>query len=350
MNPSDDKEKSGKDSSAIDNKAIDKDEQQIALLLNTVGRRKRMPDAMKTRLEAGFRSELQQTIKRRNNKRRNIAFALCTVIAVVTLLSVVNLDTAEQTLPVLVTQTSGNSIIVLPAGEKVSAQVGSQLIEGSVLSTTDSSLVSISYNDANIRINSGAEVRVRKQQLELLRGTIYVSSDEFRRSKAKGALVIETPFAIIRDIGTQFIVQVSTDHMTSTVRKGAIVVETDAKKTIADASQRGTLQVYVDQQKNSDVTVGSPSGAQWNWIYQLASPFELEGKTAHEFLLWSVNETGLSLNFVTKSAEIYAKTTILHGDISGINPADAVAMVLASTYLRSAVSNGNTLEIELHRD
>ena len=55
----------------------------------------------------------------------------------------------------------------------------------------------------------------------------------------------------------------------------------------------------------------------------------------------------MRLEYGSKSAEIYARTTILHGDINGLDPDRAVEPVLSTTHLRVARDRAGTLQVSL---
>ena len=148
----------------------------------------------------------------------------------------------------------------------------------------------------------------------------------------------------VSDIGTQFTVTLVGEQVMSTVRKGSIVVNTEAAEHIAEAGDN-PHRVTVNQRRelsSSDVSAGP-----WSWIYQLTPEFELEGGSTYDFLRWSVAESGRRLEFATDAAEIYARTTTLHGRLASLDPEQAVAPVLATTHLRAEIRDVNTLRVTL---
>ena len=73
----------------------------------------------------------------------------------------------------------------------------------------------------------------------------------------------------------------------------------------------------------------------------------MEGQSVSDFLQWSIRESGLRLKYGTKGAEIYASSTILHGDLYDLDPDKAVEPVLASTHSQVVRGSNNTLLILL---
>ena len=122
------------------------------------------------------------------------------------------------------------------------------------------------------------------------------------------------------------------------------MVSTPVTEHIAEATNSARR---VSVNREFELSSSAVGGQQWPWIYQLATDFRLEGSTSYDFLQWSVAESGLRLVFASDSAEIYARTTILHGNISSLDPETAVAPVLATTHLRAQPSSEQTLLVRL---
>ena len=86
--------------------------------------------------------------------------------------------------------------------------------------------------------------------------------------------------------------------------------------------------------------------ASWDWIYKVSPGFETAGRSAYEFLRWSVAESGRELEFASEDVEIAARLAILSpADISGFDPDAAVDTVLKATSDLIAEREGNILRI-----
>ena len=192
-------------------------------------------------------------------------------------------------------------------------------------------------------MNTGSSLRVAADGVHLLAGEIYIS--HVAGLSPQRAITVYTPFASIRDIGTQFTVALTAEGVISTVRRGSIKVSTEDTEYTAEATGSSARRVTVNQRQQ--VSSGEAQGNNWVWIYQAAPAFTLEGRSAYDFLQWSVAETGLQLRFASGSAEIYARSTILHGDISNMAPDQAVAPVLSSTHLQAQHVDAHTLVLSL---
>ena len=95
----------------------------------------------------------------------------------------------------------------------------------------------------------------------------------------------------------------------------------------------------------SDVQT-TEDNSDWTWIYPVARRFELEGRSVLEFLQWSATESGRAVRFADAAAELAAGQTRFSGalDISGLDPEEAVAVVLSTTRFR-ATPDGDALRV-----
>lgn len=318
------------------------DEAHIASLLKAAGQREAIPEPLKQRWSNHFRQQLAQ--RRRQSQQRWLA--ACASVAMVAVMGLLFLRQPIPASTITVSQVTGNNVLILTTAKQRLAASGQVLTAGSTLSTGDASLLSINYHYFDLRLNAGTRLRIDSDRLTLLAGEVYVRST--RRSPGSG-LIIATPFAIINDVGTQFTVRVTDDSVISTVRQGSILVQAGGTRTAASVTDNGAQQVTVNRRREIDIIATSASGDHWEWIYAVTPPYQLEGKSVYEFLRWSVQESGLTLRFDDERAEIYARTTVLHGDFPGLNPRTAVLPVLATTHLSASTDRQGLLTIGLPR-
>jgi ferric-dicitrate binding protein FerR (iron transport regulator) len=319
------------------------EEQDIARLLKAAGKREELPAHLKMSWEASFREQLAPVIHRRKWRRRKQVLALCASLAFVALASVLALQSPTRPdLDIRVGRTLGGALVAAPASTALPARNGQALEVGSVLTTPAGAHLSVHFQGYDLRLNSHTRIRVEIDGVHLLAGEIYVTNDS--GSKSGESISVHTPYATVRDIGTQFTVALVGEDVISTVRRGSIVVDTGVAEhtAVADSNPR---RVVVNPQR--ELRVSSVSAEQWSWIYALAPSFELDGSSAYEFLLWSVAETGRELVFASDGAETYARITRLHGTIPELDPEQHLAPVLASTHLQAKFHAENTLLVEL---
>ena len=322
----------------------DREEQDIGRLLRAAGPRQELPDDLRQQWEQAFRRELAPALARRGQVRRRAVLGLCAsvLVAGVALLFTVNQPATPQ-ISIRVSHVSGDHR--LHGAGAGSLQAGQLLPPGSRVSTGDNGRVALSYQGYDLRLNGATAVTLGAKGIELKAGEIYASDDQ--RSNPAQGLLIATPHGTVRDIGTQFMVTLQPDQTITTVRKGTVLVDPGNGDVRVEASGGAAMQVRIGTGQQVHRQQVAPSGDDWRWIYQGGPGFELEGSSAHEFLQWSVAESGLRLEFATQAAEIYARTTLLHGDLGDLDPEQAVDPVLATTDLRAELAAGNTLRISL---
>lgn len=319
------------------------EERDIARLLKAAGRREELPQQLKDAWEVHFREEMAPIIQNRRWRQRKQVFALCASFTLVALIGLLSLKPTGEAKPdIQVSRVIGGALLTSPDGTTAEARSGQALAPHSVLTTPPDTLLSLDFQHYDLRLNSGSKLRVDDDGVHLLAGEIYISNESERTTQE--SITVHTAYATIWDIGTQFTVALYDDRVVSIVRKGSIVIETAETQHTAQA--QGSPQ-RVSVNRHHELSSGDVEAEPWRWIYSLASGFELEGSNAYDFLRWSVRETGRSLVFASSSAEIYARTTTLHGALASLDPEQAVAPVLATTHLRASYSDTNTLRVEL---
>ncbi len=354
------------------------EEQRLARLLRAVGKREDLPAHLSQSWEAGFRRELAQARSARRQRRwRQFAYSACLLVLVgVGLL--LTLPGDNDPLPeVRVVSVHGNGVTLQAgAASAGAAAVGQGVTLPSTVATGSDGLLALRYGQYDVRLNHQTRLRLQRDKLELLAGEIYVSdfSGYSNNSKSKSnstaasgssgnniastsnsssnpgtatGLLVTTPFGEVRDVGTQFTLGLEPERMVARVRRGAIVLAAGRNQYRADASDGGARQLVINQASEVRVTDIAPSGEPWQWIYQSGPQFVLEGNTAFGFLQWVAQESGLQLKFASDSAKVYAHTTMLHGDINGIDPLEALQPVLAATDLSAALVGQRQLQVTL---
>jgi ferric-dicitrate binding protein FerR (iron transport regulator) len=320
----------------------------IARLLRAAGPREQLPADMQQRWEQQFRAELKPVLEGRGRSRRNWIMGLCAGLAAVagaiTLLQGPSPAVGPQ---VLVSLSHGQSQLLVPDAAARDVVVGQQLEIGSTVNTGADAMVALKYGQYDLRINRDTRLLIDEEQLVLERGEVYASDYGFAGTDRQ--LSIRTAHGTIRDIGTQFTVIASTDSTVTTVRRGAVIIDTGRQELRAEPERGFARRLIIDGKLNVTQEQVAAGGADWDWIYLGGTDFTLEGSSAYDFLQWSVGESGQQLEFASPGAETLARSTRLHGDISGLNPEQAVQPVLASTDLTAEHLADNTLRISINR-
>lgn len=314
------------------------EDDDIARLLQAAGPREQIPGSVKESWDKTFRAELERVQSNRRGKRRRFIGAVAATVAAITLGSLVLRQSPPDVPEVRVVAVAGVGEVDLAP-----VQPGDLLAVGAGLNTGPDGRLAISWGGYDLRFDAKTKAVLESGGVKLEQGRLYVSDDGgFLRHR----LTVNTAQAAIRDIGTQFLVAVSPEGTEATVRQGAIVIATGSEEIQTRARVGLANRVQIDNRRQATTTHAAASGRDWEWIYTVTPPHEIEGESAYEFLRWSTGESGLQLEFSDAHAEYYARNTILHGSFGEQGPDSAVEMVLATTDLVPR-REGDTLRISL---
>lgn len=323
-----------------DDTTIWTEDDNLGRLLQAAGPREQLPDPLKRRWEARFRGELESVrAGARQRSRRRAGGLAAGVIALAIALSVLWRPPLQDGPRMQLATLSGTVTASSRDGTAHPLVAGQTLAAGQTLTTGGDGYAAVNWAGYDLRLNRDTRLEMRQDGVALQAGEIYVSDDPHRIGHFQ--LVVTTPFGTIRDLGTQFTVVVQADATVATVRRGAIELAAGSAtlRAAPNTGSAGRLSVNRDREIHSEQV--SPGGRGWRWIYRAAPGFSLEGRSARDFLRWSVGESGLQLQFDSPAAETYARTTILHGSIEGLDPEAALAPVLAATDLDYSVDRGS---------
>jgi ferric-dicitrate binding protein FerR (iron transport regulator) len=186
---------------------------------------------------------------------------------------------------------------------------------------------------AFLRVDSGTQLRLESaRELVLERGAVYLDTGS---PDAGGAtVVVRTSLGLVRDVGTQFQVRVEGTGVGVSVREGA------ARFEGKDASHEAPSGVRLTVHEDGTVTTREipRSGPEWDWILEIASPFDLEGRRLGEYLGWVARETGLRIEYADPTIAADGESIILHGSIEGLRPEATLGIVLPTCGLDHTVS------------
>ena len=326
-------------------KNADTDEQDIARLLRAAGPRKELPEKLKQSWENQFRNEIQPIIQRKKHRVR-IALGACATVAVLVITALLfPTGTTPPRLAIQVVNTVGSSQVQLDEQRPTQLSKGQMLSVGSSITIGPGAYAAIDYGGYDLRLNSNTTVRLLHDGLALTAGELYVSNET--QTNQVHSMTVHTDLGTISDIGTQFTVTKDNNGLRANVRRGVILFETETGKYRAEATAENSAQITLDKHAKVAIQTVAHDGQEWDWIYHSGPAFTLEGHSVYEFLLWSTREAGLDVDYTTESAEIVARTTILHGETGDLNPRQAIPVVLATTRLQSEYLSGRHLRVSL---
>jgi ferric-dicitrate binding protein FerR (iron transport regulator) len=205
--------------------------------------------------------------------------------------------------------------------------VGDPLRAGDTVTTHGPALVSL-VRGGTLRIAAGSTLVVTDAtQLSVTHGLIYVDTPP-ELGAANGVRVM-TRAGMVEHLGTEFEVLSDDRAVRIRVREGRIRLLATAGALIA---AEGTEVLAGPSGPPSQRSVDT-YGRDWLWVAALAPDYEIEGRPLIDFLQWVSREVGRRLDFADPHAREVADRTIMHGSVTGREPLDALANVLATTSL-----------------
>jgi len=220
--------------------------------------------------------------------------------------------------------------------------IGGSLAAGAELETARAGA------DLALRLPAGQSVRLAAGsrvvlgvagRLELKRGTLYVDSG--RVTTGRQSVEIVTPAGIVRDIGTQFEVQLRAGRVALRVRvrEGEISLSRDGETHSAVAGE----ELRLDVAGGVDRGQVAAAGAIWDWVQAAAPRLDIEGVTLAAYLEWVVRETGWQLEYASEALAAKAHGIIIHGTIGDATPGESIDLALPSSRVGYRVVDGKLM-------
>ena len=219
-------------------------------------------------------------------------------------------------------------------------EAGAVLPAGAVLRTGAGSGVALQIGAVSLRIAERAEVVVTsRSQLRLAHGKVYVDTGPDRGT---GRMLVITNAGTISDVGTQFEVQYQAGAYRVRVREGEVLLQRGAERLHSRAGE----QISIDGDGTVSHSTISADDPAWGWVHVLASAPDIDNQPLTVLLAWVSRETGASVRYATPAIERRANVTILHGSIHGLEPLEALTVMLATTDLRHELQADGTIMIK----
>jgi hypothetical protein len=224
----------------------------------------------------------------------------------------------------------------------VPLRTGDTVGEGTVVQTDGATSGSLTLADGvDLRIDASSEVVFTgTRRLDLRRGRLYLDTGDRRPGAEAAAIEIVTTDAVVRDVGTRFVVTGGATVAVA-VREGR--VQLDRRGVVHDAGPGE--QLIVTAEGAVTLTRRPPFGSEWDWIVGAAPPLPVDGRTLEEFLTWVEREGGRSVRFASAALGRSARGTIVYGTIEGLTVDEALAVVLPTCGLTHRV-DGAVITIE----
>jgi ferric-dicitrate binding protein FerR (iron transport regulator) len=307
----------------------------VERLLHAAGPGPEIPEDGAARVKEAIRPAWRDGVTARSRQRNRLwigglAAAAAVIIALIYLPSLQTTPPEPVPQAIVVARIDG-TLEVTPPGAKVSfltaESTNFEIARGSLLRTGSGSRAALWLTDhRSLRLDAATELRLDSEaSVSLASGAVYIDA----QNGSDTGIEIRTALGTATDIGTQFEVRLEEDTLDVMVREGLIALTRGSQEF--HITQGVTLSVDTE----GEVVTGSLTAYDpaWSWTQEIAPVFDIEGQTVLAFLDWVSSETGLSVGFESAEAEQLAATTILHGSIKGVTPAQAPAVILPSARL-----------------
>lgn len=321
----------------------DRTDTVLESLFSHASARKRPPAEDEQAVREALRSEWTE-ITRRRRRRTYFAYGIAASLLLATVVSVNMLNRDVPALPPIqlasVEKQSGN-IFVRRAGQPSSESrrlSKTTLYAGQVVSTAQAARLAVELRTGeSLRIDEGTElVLTAESQIELIKGRIYVDSNQAGTSSGRvGALEIATFAGVIRHLGTQYMAGINDSAVEVSVREGKVSITTGKNESVATPGQ----QISVAQSGEASLSAIATHGVMWEWTELVTPEFNLDGRSAFDFIHWVGRETGHSVTFEDNIAERLARATELRGSID-LEPMRALDLILQTSDLEPSVEKG----------
>jgi len=210
--------------------------------------------------------------------------------------------------------------------------VGADVKSGQSIQARGASLFAL-RGGGNLRVAPGSRLEiVSGNSVRLESGEMYVDIPPGTHRDA--SFIAITSAGEFRHLGTQFAVAVNDGATRLRVREGRVQWHAaDGDSTVTAGSE-----LVIDGLRHVVRDLIDVRGASWAWTEAMAPEINIDNRPVGEFLGWFARETGRDLIIADAATQRQVTTIRMHGNIRGLEPAQALAAVLGSTSLRFQVS------------
>lgn len=322
------------------------DEQKIGTLIRRAGPRMQPDAAARDKARAAVHAEWRAVAAERGAKRRRtVTWAMAAGVAAAGF-------AVWMSLPLMQTSAAPVAVIALAKGLVETGGADAEqpwrpavadggLSAGSELRTGAASRVALRFgNDLSVRVDENSIVAVAAADRIVLRqGAVYVDAgDEPNRA---APLLVETPFGVVRHLGTQYEARTVDGSVRLRVREGRVAVSTARRTHEGNAGEQLTIGADGAERR---AKIGR-AGEAWAWVSDVAPAYDIENRSLAGFLRWVGRETGRDVVYASRRSEDEAHVIMLRGSVAGLRPEQALAAVLNTTQL-SATQTPETLLID----
>jgi ferric-dicitrate binding protein FerR (iron transport regulator) len=186
-------------------------------------------------------------------------------------------------------------------------------------------------NGVELRLDTGTRIALHDgAHATLAQGAVYVDSG--MQGTAHREFELDTPAGSVMHLGTQYEARLADDGVRIGVREGRVRLSRAAGDLVGIAGE--SLMVRGDQVSRAQL---APTAAEWQWVADVTPPFDIEGRSVEEFLLWAARQTGRTIVYASPGAAQQARSVTLSGTVQELPPDEAVRAVLSTTSLAPTI-------------
>ena len=189
---------------------------------------------------------------------------------------------------------------------------------------------------AALQLTTGIELRLDARTVVALEdpaharleaGAVYVDAGR-PQGGASPDLELDTPAGRIAHLGTQYEARILDGGVRIGVREGRVRLSRASGDLVGSSGE--SLTIRGDEVARTSLAT---TAAEWNWLADVTPPFDIEGRSVEEFLVWAARQTGRTIVYASPDAARQARSVRLSGTVEGLAPDDALRAVLATTSL-----------------
>ena len=185
-----------------------------------------------------------------------------------------------------------------------------------------------------VKVDRNTRLSLDRGVVTLDGGALYVDADPKANDRD---VVVQTPLATVRHLGTQFEVRFDGRAVLVRVREGEVAIDAAGTKW-PPLSAGWSMDLSADLHAERDQI--ATYGPEWNWVAELPRPFTLEGSTLRAFLDWVSRELGRPWQYEDESMRARFDSIVQRGRIDGLTAAEALDIVLEANGLSFRKTEG----------
>ena len=304
-------------------------------LLKTHGKRTQINELIVKRAKRNVYAHWQKSLLKKQKQRQHklkYVFAMAAVLVLmVTFALFYRLNTSVA--PFSHSLYSQGELLVSNDGENWSVNTENVLQQNTWIKTTNNSFANITLADkSQLRINQNSQLHLlNSTEIVLLKGEIYHDADMIHHSIP---LLIKTHLGDIQHIGTRYLINLTNKELNVAVRNGLVKINQNNNLQQITAGK----QLTVDLSGNQSTTVISAYDRKWHWTQSAAKPFEFEGHSLNEFILWYAHENGYTITW--NQNETQTKRVKLSANLQNLEQNQQIKTVFLATKFDYEINKG----------